>query len=79
MFVDMQGCLRRQSHTVARRLVLTQLQPNAAAFAHVGPVQPACLARCWRAVRTHTNIGVTFGLVPPDLPSGGATGHETLG
>ena len=65
--------------TITRHRVLTQLEPAAAACAHVVTVHRACRARCWRAVRAHTSIRVTRGFVPPDLPSRGATGHETLG
>ena len=63
--------------TIARGLVLTQLEPGTAALAHVVTVHRACSVRWCHAVRAQTNIGVALAFVIADLPPGSASGYDT--
>ena len=63
--------------TVARRVVLTQLEPGTAALAHAASVHRACRARCWRAVRARTLIRLALTVVGAHLPPSIARGHGT--
>ena len=63
--------------TVARRVVPAQPELSVAALAHVASVHRACRARCWRAVRARTNIGLALAFGVADLPPGGASGYGT--